>query len=58
MQMPHYHAKEATQAVRKVLGPYYQRDPRQIAFALWQDWKACRYVAPDKAGQSILWYRK
>jgi len=56
-KMPHYHASEATKAVREVIGCYYQKDPRPIYLALWQDWRACRYVAPDAVGQGVLWYR-
>ena len=55
--MPHYHAKEATAAVKSVIGAYYQEDRRNILIALWQDWNSCRYVAPDVTGGRILWYR-
>lgn len=55
--MPHYHAGEATKAVKEIIGPYYQKDGRNIFVGLWKDWQACRYVAPDAAGQRILWYR-
>lgn len=57
-QMPHYHAQEATEAIRPVLGPYYNRDHRNIWAALWQDYSACRYVAPDEPGQGTLWYHQ
>ena len=57
-QLPHYHAQEATEALKPVLGKYYQRDERFIFKALWQDWNACRYVAPDAAGNGVLWGRQ
>jgi len=56
--MPHYHAMEATKAIRSVLGEYYQKDDRNIWKALWTDWRSCRYVAPDSAGQGVMWYRR
>jgi omega-6 fatty acid desaturase (delta-12 desaturase) len=56
-QMPHYHAQEATEALKPILGKYYQKDDRFIFKALWQDYAACRYVAPDVAGSGILWQR-
>lgn len=57
--MPHYHAQEATDALKKVLGKYYQSDDRFVFSAMWSDYKACRYVAPDSVDTSgILWQRK
>lgn len=56
-QMPHYHAQEATEAVKPLLKEYYQKDDRFIFKALWEDYSSCRYVAPDVAGSGILWQR-
>jgi omega-6 fatty acid desaturase (delta-12 desaturase) len=58
-QMPHYHAQEATEAVRPVLGSYYRKDDRFIFRALWEDYKDCRYVCEDfdAVGSGILWQR-
>lgn len=55
--MPFYHAGEATEAVKGVLGEYYLRDDRWLFGALWSDWVACRVVAPDREGEGVLWYR-
>jgi omega-6 fatty acid desaturase (delta-12 desaturase) len=56
--MPHYHAQEATQALVKVLGPYYARDERNIFAALLADWRQCVYVDADEGGaKDVLWYR-
>lgn len=55
--MPHYHAQEATKALKEVLGEYYKCDNRNIFKALWEDFYTCRYVAPDKPGEGVLWYR-
>lgn len=57
-QMPHYHAQEATEALKPILKEYYQYDDRFIGKALWEDWAWCRYVAPDEPGSGVLWQRK
>lgn len=56
-QMPHYHAQEASKAIKEVLGDYYMFDSRNVYRALWEDWKVCQYVAPDTASSGILWFR-
>nr|AEU04701.1 fatty acid delta-12-desaturase [Lobosphaera incisa] len=55
--MPHYHAQEATEAIKPILGKYYKQDKRNVWAALWEDFSLCRYVAPDTAGSGILWFR-
>nr|BAB78716.1 delta12 fatty acid desaturase [Chlorella vulgaris] len=57
-QMPHYHAQEATEALKPVLGDYYRSDSRPLLQAIWQDFGSCRYVAPDTPGDGVLWFRK
>lgn len=57
--MPHYHAQEATAALRPTLGPYYVKDSvapglRGIAQALYKTTRFCRYV--DDVGD-VLWWR-
>jgi len=57
--MPHYHAQEATEAIRPILGDYYLFDERPIWKALWQDWSDCSYITPDKGGsKGVLWFRR
>lgn len=56
--MPHYHAQEATEALKPVLGAYYKSDSREVYGAMWHDWRACRKVAPAEAGSGVLWYKK
>lgn len=56
-KMPHYHAQEATKAIKEVLGDYYKADSRSIFQALWHDFRVCRYVTPDSQGEGVLWYR-
>nr|ACF98528.1 delta-12 fatty acid desaturase [Chlorella vulgaris] len=56
--MPHYHAKEATEALKPILGDYYRYDDRPLLKAMWQDFSLCRYAAPDTPGSGIYWFRK
>jgi omega-6 fatty acid desaturase / acyl-lipid omega-6 desaturase (Delta-12 desaturase) len=59
-QMPHYHAEEATEAIKPLLKGYYKKDDRNVWVAMWDDWALCRYVAPDDPNEDggALWYRK
>ncbi|CAK7339204.1 unnamed protein product [Dovyalis caffra] len=53
--IPHYHALEATKAIKPVLGEYYQFDATQIYKAVFREAKECLYVKPDEKG--VFWYR-
>ena len=55
--MPHYHAEEASAAIKPILGKYYKSDNRNVFQALWNDWNVCRYVKPDEAGKNVFWYQ-
>lgn len=58
--MPHYHAKEATEAVKKVLGEYYRMDRTNVLKAIWREAKECVYVEADEDADSdkgVVWYR-
>lgn len=57
--MPHYHAQEATEAIKPLLGPYYVVDDVApgllgIAQALWKTSRFCRFVEDDG---EVLWWR-
>ncbi|KAH7842221.1 hypothetical protein Vadar_002798 [Vaccinium darrowii] len=55
--MPHYHAMEATKAIRPILGDYYHYDETPILKAIWRDAKECMYVEPDDGGlEGVLWF--
>lgn len=45
--IPHYHAKEATKAIRAVLGEYYTYDRTPIVKALWKSYNRCKFVEDE-----------
>ncbi|KAK4776164.1 hypothetical protein SAY87_024125 [Trapa incisa] len=57
--MPHYHAMEATNAIKPLLGEYYQLDRTPFIKAMWREAKECIYVEPDEGSQNkgVFWYR-
>lgn len=55
--MPHYHAMEATKAIKPMLGEYYQFDGTPIYKAMWREGKECLYVEPDTPEKGVFWYK-
>lgn len=57
--MPHYHAMEATIAVKPILGDYYRFDGTPVYKAMWREAKECLYVEPDEGSQDkgVYWYK-
>jgi len=53
-KMPFYHAQEATEAFKKVLGPYYMKDDSPIVHALWRSYSSCQFVEDDG---NIVFYK-
>ncbi|KAG5569060.1 hypothetical protein H5410_058826 [Solanum commersonii] len=55
----HYHAMEATNAIKPLLGDYYQVDDTPIIKAMWRDTKECIYVEKDEGsqGRGVYWYK-
>ena len=45
--MPFYTAQEATEAIKKVLGPYYMKDETQIMKALYRSYSNCLFVEDE-----------
>ena len=58
--IPHYHAEEATIAIRPVLGEHYRHDDTSMLKAIWRETKECIFVEADEKSDSkgILWFRK
>ena len=54
--MPHYHAQEATEAVKAVLGPYYAFDDTPVTTALWTSYTQCQAVKEDHSNKGVYWY--
>ncbi|KAK9273256.1 hypothetical protein L1049_018063 [Liquidambar formosana] len=57
--MPHYHAMEATKAIKPILGEYYQFDGTPFYKAMWRETRECLYVEPDDGApnKGVFWYR-
>ena len=64
-QIPHYHAQEATESIKPILGPYYAKDDgRGILKSIWEDFRECAVVAADareereEGKRAPLWFRR
>ncbi|BGP18767.1 hypothetical protein JCM10213_004274 [Rhodosporidiobolus nylandii] len=53
-KIPHYHAWEATEALKNFLGPHYHKSEEPMFKSLWNSYRKCRYV--DDEGE-VLFYR-
>jgi len=54
--MPHYHAEEATAAVKGLLGEYYRYDSTPIYRALWNSFRDCLTLYPDPQHKGVHWF--
>ncbi|KAL3819880.1 hypothetical protein ACJIZ3_005785 [Penstemon smallii] len=56
--MPHYHAMEATKAIKPILGEYYNFDGTPILKAYWRESKECLYIEPGEgdSDKGVFWY--
>jgi omega-6 fatty acid desaturase (delta-12 desaturase) len=50
--MPHYHAQEATESLKKVIGEYYHWDDQPLWKALNASWSECQHV--DEQGKVVF----
>ncbi|CAH1454252.1 unnamed protein product [Lactuca virosa] len=58
--IPHYHAMEATKAIRPIVGEFYQKDSTPFFMALWRESKNCLFIEPDEGDEKnkgIYWFR-
>ncbi|GJR32121.1 delta(12) fatty acid desaturase-like protein [Tanacetum coccineum] len=58
--LPHYHAFEATEAIKPIIRDYYKYDDTPILKAMWRDTMECIYVEPDESSENkgLYWYFK
>ncbi|GLD98109.1 hypothetical protein PINS_up006806 [Pythium insidiosum] len=54
-KMPFYHAQEATDAIKPLLGRFYLKDDTSIPLALWRSYNYCKFVEDDG---KIVFYKK
>ncbi|XP_076892986.1 delta(12)-fatty-acid desaturase FAD2-like [Bidens hawaiensis] len=57
--LPHYHAVEATKAIKPILGEFYQFDSTPFYKALWRESKVCLFIEPDESDgerRGVFWY--
>jgi len=53
-KIPFYHAQEATEAIKKVIGEYYLKDDTPIAHALWRSFTTCQFIDDN---EGIAFYK-
>lgn len=57
-RIPFYHAEEATEAIKPVLGDLYHHDGRSFIGQLWQSFTTLRYVEKDPNAPGALRWAK
>lgn len=55
-KMPFYHAQEATQIIKEVLGEYHLSDPTPIPQALWRSYSCCGFIEDE--GKTVFYKSK
>jgi len=54
-KIPHYHAIEASEAIKPILGDYYFESNEPILSALYKNMKSCKFV-DDSPGNKVYWW--
>ena len=53
-RIPFYHAEEATNAIKPLLGPLYYSDERSFMGQLWETHNKCKYVEADPNTPGVM----
>jgi len=53
-KIPHYHLKEATEAIKPILGEFHKKSDETVAQTIIKIWKHCRFVSDIG---SVLFYQ-
>jgi omega-6 fatty acid desaturase (delta-12 desaturase) len=57
-RVPFYHAEEATDAIKPLLGDLYHRDDRSFMGQLWSSFTKCKFVEVDESNPGVLKWAK
>lgn len=56
-RIPHYHAQEAAEAMKKVVGKYYCHSDQNIFASYWNEYVNCKYV-DDEETKGVFYFQK
>ncbi|KAN0083652.1 Fatty acid desaturase domain containing protein [Elaphomyces granulatus] len=58
-RIPFYHAEEASNAIKSVMGEHYRSDVKTpFLWAFWKNYTSCRFVEEKDAGSGIYFFGK
>lgn len=56
-RIPFYHAEEASDAIKSVMGEHYRSDVKTpFLWAFWTNYTTCRFVEEKDAGSEIYFF--
>ncbi|CAG8953926.1 hypothetical protein HYFRA_00010887 [Hymenoscyphus fraxineus] len=55
-RIPFYHAFEASEAIKKIMGSHYKADDTNYMGAFWKNYNGCRYVEERDVGSEIYFF--